>query len=169
MTNLTAWRQEQSRSANGIVPVILDLVQPVESVLDLGCGDGHWLTAFVGFGVPNVEGVDITLNKSHDLAKPFYAGRRYDLVLCLEVGEHLPPESAATLVATCIRHSDNVVFSAAVPGQEGDGHINCQPHEYWHLLFRDWGYDTKDVIRPLIAARDVSPWYRNNMFLYKRP
>ena len=60
------------------------------------------------------------------------------------------------------------MFGAAVPGQEGKGHINCQPHDYWHAKFGDRGYDMFDAIRPLIAddAR-VSPWYRNNMFLYR--
>jgi hypothetical protein len=103
-----------------------------------------------------------------DLTAPFYLGGPYDLVLCIEVGEHLPEESADTLVDTIVRHSGTVVFGAAVPGQEGTGHINCQPHEYWHTKFGERGYEMFDAIRPLIQndAR-VSPWYRNNMFLYR--
>jgi hypothetical protein len=104
-----------------------------------------------------------------DLTEPLdVLGRRYDLVVCLEVGEHLPEEAAGTLVESLVRHGDTVLFSAAVPGQAGKGHINCQPHGYWHGLFDGHGYAMSDTVRPLIS-RDgrVSPWYRDNIFLYR--
>jgi hypothetical protein len=122
-----------------------------------------------------VFGVDIaapeeTLFIRHDLTTPLYLGRAFNLVLCLEVGEHLPEASADTLVDNIVYHGGDIVFSAAVPGQEGVGHINCQPHEYWHAKFAEHGYEMRDVIRPLIAHdQRVSPWYRNNMFLYLEP
>jgi hypothetical protein len=103
-----------------------------------------------------------------DLTEPLILGPPFDLALCLEVGEHLPEASADTLVDSLVQNGWDIVFGAAVPGQEGTGHINCQPHEYWHAKFEERGLETHDVIRPLIAndAR-VSPWYRNNMFLYR--
>ena len=121
--------------------------------------------------LPTMLGVDIAAPEGerflrHDLTEPLVLERNYDLVLCLETGEHLPEEAADTLVATCVLHSDEVVFGAAVPGQEGKGHINCQPHEYWHEKFKIHGFDVYDAIRPKIQDARVSPWYRANIFLY---
>jgi hypothetical protein len=62
-----------------------------------------------------------------------------------------------------------VVFSAAVVGQEGIGHINCQPHEYWHGKFEERGYVMSDPFRPRLAGNPrVSAWYASNLFLYTK-
>ena len=45
------------RSAETIVPLVLELVR-VESVLDVGCGTGAWLSVFMQHGVRDVVGVD---------------------------------------------------------------------------------------------------------------
>jgi len=159
-------------SADVLVNVLYGLLTP-STVLDVGCGQGEWIEAFRALGVEGL-GVDIAAPDGEDflrvdLTQRLALGRVFDLALCLEVGEHLPETSADTLVDTLATHSDTVVFSAAVPGQEGKGHINCQPHEYWHEKFAQRGYATQDVIRPLIAGDwRVSPWYRNNVFLYGR-
>jgi len=162
-----AGRSEMVReSANAAVPVLMELFNPL-SVLDVGCGKGEWLEAFP---VDQKCGVDIAAEEPwivHDLTVPLGLPRTYDLVLCVEVGEHLPEDSADTLVDTCAKHSRTVVFGSAVPGQGGAGHVNEQPHEYWHEKFNQRGYATLDCIRPKLAGRyDVKPWYRNNMFAY---
>jgi len=165
-------RETVTLSASVVVPIICELLEP-QSVLDVGCGQGEWLEAFA-WRVPDYLGVDIAAPESpqflvRDARLPLEIGRRFDLVVCLEVGEHLPESSADTLVDSLARHGDEVVFSAAVPGQEGKGHINCQPHEYWHQKFFERGFEMSDSIRPLIAHDTrVSPWYRDNIFFYWR-
>lgn len=159
-------------SASVVVPHLMELLAPT-SVLDVGCGQGEWLAQFT---VPDwqkdLHGVDIAAPfrlgfTHHDLTQPLELNRYFDLVLCLETGEHLPEEASDTLVDTLVRHAGDIVFSAAVPGQEGAGHINCQPHEYWHAKFAARGFEMYDVIRPRIKDNpNVSPWYRDNMFLY---
>jgi len=159
-------------SADVLVNALYGLLTP-STVLDVGCGQGEWIAAFRALGVEGL-GVDIAAPDGEDfirvdLTQRLALGRVFDLALCLEVGEHLPETAADTLIDTLATHSDTVVFSAAVPGQEGTGHINCQPHEYWHEKFAERGYATQDVIRPLIAGDwRVSAWYRNNVFLYGR-
>jgi SAM-dependent methyltransferase len=159
-----------TESAHIVAGHALRLFQP-RSVLDVGCGKGEWLDAF---GLNDAVGVDIACPDGdqfvrHDLTEPLNLGRDFDLVVSLETGEHLPPGAAETLVGSIVRHGDRVLFSAAVPGQEGIGQINCQPHEYWHGLFADRGMVVTDPIRPLISHdHRVKPWYRNNMFVYER-
>jgi hypothetical protein len=167
-------------SAGVVVPVVNEIVQP-SSVLDVGCGVGGWLAEWQTNGVRDVCGVDgdyvdragLQIDQAlfvpTDLEKPFSLGRRYDLAQCLEVGEHVNAASASTLVQSLTKHSDTVLFSAAIPGQGGIQHINEQWPSYWVELFAREGFLAFDVIRPLIwdDAR-VQVWYRQNMLLLSR-
>jgi 2-polyprenyl-3-methyl-5-hydroxy-6-metoxy-1,4-benzoquinol methylase len=86
------------------------------SVLDVGCGIGTWLRAALDAGVPDVLGIDginIPSDKLlipaasftvRDLTKPIDLGRRFDLVICLEVAEHLEFEQAEVLIRTLNLH-----------------------------------------------------------------
>jgi len=102
-----------------------------------------------------------------DLAMPIDLGRRFDLVQSLEVAEHLPEARAAAFVATLTAHGSCVLFSAAVPGQGGENHLNEQPPGYWRALFRARGYVAIDYLRPLLAGDPaVEQTYRYNIMLY---
>src|SRR3981081_11169 len=137
----TFFRHPAQRSADAIVPVVIDLVRP-RSVVDIGCGTGTWLAAFRRDGVPDVFGIDgdwaprdrLQLTGGqvahHDPSQPLDLGRRFDLAICLEVAEHLPAASADALVALLTRHAPVVLFSAAIPGQGGTGHVNEQRPVY---------------------------------------
>ena len=179
-TEFFAGRSETvTRSAAVVVPVLMRLFEP-RSVLDVGCGQGEWVEAFRAGGV-DAYGVDIAApDEAHyfrrDLTEPFKwrpmpEDREwgFDLVLCLETGEHIPEESSSTLINT-IAHAANhyVVFGAAVPGQAGKGHINCQPPEWWHQRFAAYGFEAQDLVRPHIQHPDVSPWYRDNTYALVR-
>jgi hypothetical protein len=105
--------------------------------------------------------------RAADLSQPLDLGRKFDLVQSLEVAEHLPHAKAATFVETLTRHGDVVLFSAAVPHQGGEHHVNEQPPEYWRQLFKAHGYLAFDWLRPRLAdQRQVKGWYRYNSFLY---
>jgi SAM-dependent methyltransferase len=151
------------------------------SVLDVGCGTGVWLSAAQHYGAATVfgiDGVDTTRTslqiagdcfRQADLTRPFELDRRFDVVLCLEVGEHLPAESALTLVHSLTRHGDCILFSGAVPGQPGQHHVNCQWPSYWQKLFNQRGFACDDTPRwTLWNVAAVEPWYRQNMFVARR-
>ncbi|QCO15299.1 methyltransferase domain-containing protein [Azospirillum brasilense] len=116
------------RSARVIAPLVLGWVG-AESVLDVGCGVGTFLRAFAEAGIADVQGLDgdyvrrdrLRIDPSrfsaHDLSQPFDLGRRFGLVLSLEVAEHLPEERAEGFVDDLCRHGDVVLFGAAIPGQ----------------------------------------------------
>src|SRR5262245_58057563 len=95
------------------------------SLIDVGCGTGTWLRAATELGVIDligIEGIHAVENhlhvhrrrlEQHYLPVPFDLGRLFDVLLCLEVPEHIPESSAATLVSSVVSHSDTVLFSAA--------------------------------------------------------
>lgn len=161
------------------LPVMFQGSMP-STLLDVGCGIGTWLRAALdrndgSIDVCGVDGVDVPARSvleiparyflQRDLEKPFDLGRRFAAALCLEVGEHIAAPSAQTLIASLARHSDVVFFSAAVPGQPGFGHVNCQWPEYWQRMFNRSGYACDDAVRWLLwDDQRVEPWYRQNMF-----
>lgn len=157
-----------------------------ESVCDFGCGNGfllHFL-AQRGVDVSGVEGSKASLDFMDSSLRDRVQIRNlaeviktdvYDLVISTEVAEHLPKKSAPVLVNNLIRSASRaIVFSAAKPGQWGDGHINCQPKEFWISLFgsRGWDYDktaTNDFTAALKRSREVSeklPWLVDNFMLF---
>jgi SAM-dependent methyltransferase len=166
-----------ARSAEQVVP-LLKAVLPINSVADFGCGEGAWLSAWrrAGASVMGVDGPHVDRHRlminpdefhSADLSNPIGLGQRYDLVQSLEVAEHLPGDRAADFIGTLTAHGPLVMFSAAVPGQGGEHHVNEQPLEYWRERFRARGYVAIDYIRPLATAnRQIQCWYRFNIVLY---
>jgi SAM-dependent methyltransferase len=165
-------------AAERIVPLLVQQLSP-SSVLDVGCGQGAWLAVWQQRGVDDVFGVDGSYVDrgrllfaperfyAHDLGLPFDLGRRFGLVECLEVAEHLPEASAATLVDSLVRHGEVIVFSAAPPGQGGHDHVNERSYDYWRALFRQRGYLAADYLRPrIVTDAGVDPWYRYNTLLY---
>ena len=150
-------------SANEIYPHVFNDI-PINSVLDVGCGQGAWLSVWKKLGVTDVTGIDgnyvdrdnLLIDKkdfiSHDLSNEFNLNRRFDIVQSLEVAEHLPEKSAHGFVDSLVRHGDLIIFSAAPKGQGGDHHVNEQNYDYWRTLFARHGYKPVDYLRPLIAG-----------------
>ena len=102
-----------------------------------------------------------------DLSQPIDLGRHFDLVQSLEVAEHLRPDSAETFIDTLVAHGSLVLFSAAVPGQGGEHHVNERPLDYWRAIFREKGYVAVDYLRPAICSdAAIAWWYRFNALLY---
>src|SRR5829696_3479133 len=167
-----------ARSARVIVPLVLELVQP-KSVIDVGCGTGEWLSVFEEHGVEDVWGVDggwvskemLEIAQERfvpfDLEQPFHMDRTFDLVVSLEVAEHLPKECANTFVESLTRLGPVVLFSAAIPHQVGRKHINEQWPEYWAERFDEKDYVVIDCLRRKIWRNEnVAKWYRQNILMF---
>jgi SAM-dependent methyltransferase len=166
-------------SAGAIAPRVHKLLKPT-TVLDVGCGEGWWAKAFEELGA-TVHGIDgdwpgagATLQRafsSVDLGEPLKSYGAFDLVTCLEVAEHLSAERAVSFVDDLLQFdSKAVLFSAAVPGQPGAGHVNCQWQSYWAALFEAHGYQVTGNLRSFIWEDDqVEPWYRQNLLLAVSP
>jgi SAM-dependent methyltransferase len=165
-------------SAQVIVPMLAGLLQ-WRSVVDVGCGCGAWLRVFQQHGAQTIVGYDgdyvdpsqllIPSNSFHsvDLSSKIQIDGRYDLAVCLEVGEHLAAASARPLIATLCEAAPAVLFSAAIPGQGGTHHINEQWPEYWERLFAENDFVRLDPIRRLVfSSQTVAPWYKQNMYLF---
>lgn len=166
-----------SRASEHVVPILMDWFHS-KSVVDVGCGLGNWLSTFERQGVTDYLGIDgHHVNREllaipgekillTNLEEPIPVERKFDLAMSLEVAEHLSESAADTFVRSLTSLSDIIVFSAAVPFQGGQNHINEQPVTYWIEKFDKRGYTFYDPIRELIWNNpQVDAWYKQNMFL----
>ena len=160
-----------------IVPYLIEKFKP-GSVVDVGCGIGTFLKVFKQSGVREVLGIDgkwVDRNKlmidqgeflETDLEVPIRLGKSYDLVLCLEVAEHLSENAADNIVDSLTGLGKKIVFSAATKYQGGQNHINEQEFSYWKKKFEARGYKVIDLFRPYLWNMEkVQWWYKQNMFL----
>ncbi len=175
---LKAEEQANRFSADRILSILWEYLQP-NSVLDVGCGIGTWLSVMQERGIRDAHGIDgpwldpknAVCNSSvlqvTDLESDFDLGRRYDLVVCLEVAEHLSPGAAERFVASLVRHSSAILFSAAIPFQGGHHHVNEQFLSYWITLFSKHALQPLDIIRGQIWHEpQVLWWLRQNVVLF---
>ena len=138
----------------------------VRRVLDAGCAMGLLVEALVARGI-DAHGVDIS-EYAIAQAAPAVAGRclvrslnsadafdgRYDLIVCIEVLEHMPADEARAALAGICAHTSDVLFSSSPTDFGETTHVNVQPPEAWAEAFaregflRDLDYD----------ASFITPW-----------
>jgi hypothetical protein len=101
------------------------------------------------------------------------ADEQADVVLCMEVAEHLPASQADQMVQqVCNTVSGALIWTAAVPGQQGHGHINLQEPAYWEEKILQQGL-TRNKHREnqlLNYARSGlhMGWFANNLLYFER-
>lgn len=134
------------------------------SVLDVGCALGFVVEALRARGV-EAFGVDVSEYAISQVAEEVAEfcsvgslleplGRRVDLVMCIEVIEHLPAEDASDAVASLCAASDRILLSSTPDDFEEPSHLNVQPTEYWSALFAQQGF----FRRIDFDATFISPW-----------
>jgi SAM-dependent methyltransferase len=167
----------------GLVTGVVTALKP-ESVLDLGCGPCRSLARFKEHGIKRVVGIDGSVELLKNLhvqphkadilfvdleRSPCVMGEKFDLVWSYEVAEHIANEENFLLTLT-----ENarrwIVMTAAVPGQGGIGHVNCQPREHWISQLADRGFayrrDLTEQFRSL--GRDLTGYYDGNGMVFER-
>jgi SAM-dependent methyltransferase len=153
------WDSCSEREENRIAATLELLPSTLESVLDVGCGDGrllHALARRARFAV----GVDLHFEPLRRLEVPGvsssatalpFADSSFELVSATEILEHLPREERLRAIAECGRVSRRLVL-ASVPFRENLLEEMCQClacgrvfHRYGHRerfeerSLRDWG------------------------------
>lgn len=172
-------------SAKIIIKYVSDILPPLSSVLDVGCGTGKWLKEWQALN-PNIDvlGIDVNECQEDTLDIPRekiiianleqknigqLINKHFDLVESLEVGEHINECNADIYVDLLCSLGDFILFSAAPRGQRGTHHINCQNTEFWYEKFKAHGFECFDIIRQNVWNNDnISWWYRQNILLYAK-
>lgn len=166
-------------SARVVVNEIILLLQPL-SVIDVGCGQGHWLAAFANYGceILGIDGDYVNRDalaipsdkfKPYDLEQEFSLDQTFDLAISLEVAEHLSESASDGFIRSLTKLAPVILFSAAIPGQQGNGHINLKWPSWWIEKFEANGFDVSGALRwKFWDDRRIENWYRQNMLLCVR-
>jgi glycosyltransferase involved in cell wall biosynthesis len=149
---------------------------PGRTVADIGCGPGIYVDALQALGV-SATGYDtddrVKGKPNLNQISLFDLNAPADVVVCLEVAEHISATQADGVVDSMVRNLKPgaiLIWTAAQPGQGGHDHINCQPPEYWEQKFSDRGLQRAQAaetsLRDFIAAGPHMGWFINNLRVF---
>ena len=149
----------------------------VKSVVDFGCGMGNYVKTFqqqninaVGFdGNPNTCELTNNLCKVLDLSVPIQFNDKFDWVMSLEVGEHLPPQFEDIFINNL--HNNNkygIILSWAVKGQGGKGHFNEQNNDYIKSKICKLGYVNDITSENKLRTDSTLRWFKNTIMVFRK-
>lgn len=147
----------------GIARRIKTEINP-RSVLDAGCAMGFLVECLRNEGV-EAFGIDISnyaIEHAHESIQPYVRvasvsepfNRRYDLIVTIEVLEHMERSEAEKAVENLCKFTDDILFSSTPFDYREATHYNVQMPEYWaeqfarHGFYRDVDFD----------ASFITPW-----------
>jgi len=148
---------------NSVAQRIAEEIRPT-TALDAGCAIGLLVESLRQHKI-EAWGVDVSeyaIQNVHPSVRPYcWLGnvidpfpRNYDLIICIEVLEHLAPQQAELAVRNMCLHSDDILFSSTPFDYKEATHINVQPPEYWAGLFAKFDfYHDLDF-----DAAFITPW-----------
>lgn len=172
----TKYKPDYKKLANSISKNI-----DFRSMIDIGCAQGFLMELFLERNI-KVKGIEVSEDaikfapkrlKSHIEVGDFsQASGSYDLVCCVEVAEHIDPARSQELVnKLCSLSEHYIYFTAAPPGQDGRGHINCRPHEKWMKWFNESKYfvnqSVTDKIKSDLEDVEYAEWLQGNSLLFQ--
>lgn len=158
---------------DGVIYLIKDRLK---TIIDIGCGNGAYTERFnkngfecVGFdGSPLTPELTNNLCKIMDFSEPVDIGE-FDLVFCLEVGEHIPSQYEQAFIDNICRAAKNdIVLSWAVEGQGGDGHVNCKNNDYVINQMLTRGFKIEKEYTNFLRAQSRLPWFKNTIMYFKK-
>lgn len=148
-----------------------------QSIVDFGCGNGSYVAALdkTHYDVLGIEGDSSTIVEykgcyvEQDLTEPFSIKTINGI--CLEVGEHIPPEYASQFIDNLTNNVQNIlILSWAIPGQVGYGHVNCQTNQWVQkeLYKRGFIMQLDDTLAARRAVEERFDYFRNTLMVFKK-
>ncbi|WP_407525573.1 methyltransferase domain-containing protein [Lacibacter sp. MH-610] len=166
-----------------IAETIIKGYQP-KRIIDFGCGTGDLAKAFASRGV-TVEAIDgystpdfsaysnihfTKVDLNNTVATQHFLEQfdgKFDLAISIEVAEHLNPAVSSSFIEWMTSMADVIVFSAAVPSQDGDGHINCRSRSDWYQFIKQDNFVIADTLRQhFISNPRLGLWHKLNIVDY---
>ena len=174
-----------ARSAPEIASGIIDTCQDVSAVVDVGCGAGDLLAEFQRRGLYTTglerssAAIELCRKKGlvvipWDLETPHYGMvHKHDVAICMEVAEHVSEAAADRLVYLLSQLAEQIIFTAAHPGQGGNGHVNEQEQAYWiaKFAYRHRVYDSylsRKLSQTWSKSGKVVSWYWQNLMVFRK-
>jgi SAM-dependent methyltransferase len=165
----------------GVCMEIVALAKRTDKIIDLGCGKCDYTNKLLdlGFDIVGIDGNPITpqyCSRSDkirvcDLTSDIVYETSYDLVLCLEVAEHVPAQYEDSLIRNidrAVNPGGTLLLSWGVEGQPGYGHVNCRNNDYVKNVFTKFGYTSNEAIENNIREKASLPWFKNTIMVFSK-
>lgn len=169
--------REEGTWAQRLAEYIKEKINP-STVIDIGCGPGIYVDSLRNLGL-DAQGIDTDKRvhgRPHLRCQSMFDldDTKYDLVICMEVAEHIDEKFENQIVEkVSAAVGKTLIWTAALPGQGGTGHINCRPKEYWAEKLAGQG-----LVRDINKEQDLIEyakngyhmgWFANNLLFFERP
>lgn len=149
---------------DNIADKIVEKYEP-KTVLDMGCAFGYLVYSLRKRGV-QAYGIDISdyaLSQADESIRPYLKSmsaldelppdfpKKYDLLVSIEMIEHLYEDDGLKVIEKMVSYSDRILLSSTDNDFNEPTHVNVQPKEYWcekfakHSYFRDLHIDLRYV------------------------
>lgn len=162
------------RLANFILDMIKDL--KINSCIDFGCGPGEYVNYFLKNGI-NTRGYDGNINTPSmsggtcevmDLTDDFCVDLA-DLIICLEVGEHIPEKHEDKFIENLIKHTNKyLIISWGIPGQGGYGHVNCRNNDYIINKMSRMGLFFLEENSRSLREKSSMTWFKDTLMMFQK-
>jgi hypothetical protein len=157
--------------------IIINIINEKKPALvyDFGCGYGEYIKNISELGIEAI-GFEAHPNKTIyknieelDLSIPVVLERSADISISLEVGEHIPVEFEQIFIDNICNNTKNtVIFSWAVEGQGGDGHVNCRNNDYIISEMAKRGFMFDPSILEIRKNFNSNHWFYNTAMLFHK-
>ena len=164
----------------------LKKIHPVNNLLDVGCGDGRILNELsYSFNIPDIKGIDISY-RSIEFAKLFATNKnisfeclditknakQYDVILLIEVFEHIEPENRKIFLETIYNSMHkNSILIVTIPHKNRKMDNRHYEHFTLNSFLENFNIfkciDYKFIARKSLKAKLFYKLLENNFFILK--
>lgn len=139
---------------------------------ELNLSPSYCLEPFVRAAVRVDRGLSLLNVDATHQPTPSVLNHKFDLVLSIEVAEHVARDRHEALFDFLVSRARNsIVFSGARPGQGGHGHIAERPESEWREEFVSRGmlFDSDATLAVRAASDTKNINHRRNLQIFRRP
>lgn len=178
------WLKENSKShhihSENLSKWIINFLKDFKDhqIYDFGCGLGNYLNDLYNSGFKNLKGVEADPMKTDyefeilklNLSQPISLNKK-GIVICLEVGEHIPKEYQENLLNNLKNNCDKyLILSWAIRGQGGYGHFNELNNDEILPLIENLGFKyLEDLSKEArLVPEDKCGYFRNTIMIFEK-